>query len=74
MSKDCKFPENHMCHGPLFKVVHKGKESVYCSESVKNLIKSGDDVSIIEKVPRRSILKNKRKRRFGDDLFIDEYF
>jgi len=72
MSKDCKYPDNHMCHGPLFKVIHNNRETVYCSESIKNLIKLGHGVSIIEKVPRKSILKEKRRRRFGDDLFSNE--
>ena len=72
MSKDCKFPENHMCHGPLFKIIYNNQETVYCSESIKRLIKLGNGVSIIEKIPRKSLLKEQRRKRFGDDLFFDE--
>jgi len=71
MSKDCQYPENHMCHGPLFLVEHKNKKIVYCSESIKNIIKMGYGVSIIEKVPRKSILSEDNGKFDRLDFIFD---
>lgn len=71
MSKDCKYPESHICLGPLFLVKHNNKEIVYCSESIKGLIKLGHGVSIIEKVPRKSILSDGKDKYDRLDHFFD---
>ncbi len=59
-----------MCHGPLFLVKHKNKKIVYCTESIKNLIKLGHDVDIIEKRSRSSILKEKKKKKTSFDYLF----
>lgn len=51
----------HMCHGPLYLVVHKRRQKVFCFELIKNLIRLGHDINIIKNVPRTDILKEKER-------------
>lgn len=56
--------KEHTCHGPLFKVKYKQKETIYCSEIIKYLIRLGHGISIIERVPRTDLLKKDDQGRY----------
>lgn len=56
--------KEHTCRGPLFRVKYKQKETIFCSEVIKNLIKLGHGVSIIERVPRTDLLREDDPGRY----------